>query len=56
MSIYFQYPSIDEFQNPIYPINVQRLEDRKDIKDIIEDKINQQHIEDLKDYLALKPI
>ncbi|MFW0715515.1 hypothetical protein [Pedobacter sp. N23S346] len=53
MSIYFQYPSIDEFQNLIYPINAQHLEDRKDI---VEDKINQQHIEDLKDYLALKPV
>lgn len=53
MSIYFQYPSIDEYQNLVSPINAKHLEVRKDL---VEDKINQQHIEDLKDYLALKPV
>ncbi|MFD2287767.1 hypothetical protein GJU39_16205 [Pedobacter petrophilus] len=53
MSIYFQYPSIDEYQNLVYPINTARLEGQNEI---VEDIINQQHFEDSKDYLALKPI
>ncbi len=53
MSVYFQYPSINEYQNLIYPINVEYSDGQKEI---VEDRINQQHIEDLKDYLALKPI
>jgi len=53
MSIYFQYPSIDEYQNLFYPIHIERLEGQKEI---VEDSINQQYIEDLKNYLALKPV
>ncbi len=53
MSIYFQYPSIDEYQNLIYRIHIERLEGQKEI---VEDSINHQYIEDLKNYLALKPV
>lgn len=53
MSIYFQYPAINEYPNLVYPLKIEKIETNK-TKD--EDSINLQQIEELKDFLALKPV
>ncbi|MCX3265346.1 MULTISPECIES: hypothetical protein [Pedobacter] len=53
MSIYFQYPAIDEYPNFNYPLKIEV--DDKNIS-VDEDKLNQEHIAALKDFLALKPV
>ncbi|MFC3563599.1 hypothetical protein [Pedobacter jamesrossensis] len=53
MSIYFQYPSINEYQNIVYPLKTEKIEMQKIID---EDRINQEHFDELKDFLALKPV
>ncbi|MGM9475987.1 hypothetical protein ACS5PU_06135 [Pedobacter sp. GSP4] len=53
MSIYFQFPAIDEYPNVVYPLQEkqQRLQENKN-----EDSINPEQIIELKDFLALKPV
>ena len=53
MSIYFQYPAIDEYPNLNFKVNTEVL-DQKIQK--YEDSLNQDQILELKDFLALKPI
>lgn len=53
MSIYFQYPTIDEYPNFIYPIK-KELNDRLNPED--EDSLSAQQILELKDYLTFKQL
>ncbi|WP_158542112.1 hypothetical protein [Pedobacter chinensis] len=53
MSIYFQYPTIDEYPNLSYPVKIEVV-DQKDSKN--EDSLNQEQIMELKDFLTLKPV
>ena len=53
MSIYFQYPAINDYPNLVYPtpnleINVELLKN--------EDSINREEIAELKHFFALKPV
>jgi len=49
MSIYFQYPAIDEYPKLIYP-----TDESSPTKD--EDSLNKEQILELRDYLALKQL
>ncbi|RNL52368.1 hypothetical protein D7004_12455 [Pedobacter jejuensis] len=51
MSIYFQYPNINEYENLIYLIQTENTEMRNND---VEDRINQQHIEEFKRFFSLK--
>ncbi|MEH3115311.1 hypothetical protein [Pedobacter terrae] len=53
MSIYFQYPAIDEYPQLIYPLQteVEKLTNTKD-----EDSLNKEQILELSDYLTLKQL
>jgi hypothetical protein len=53
MSIYFQYPAIDEYPNPSFPLKTEKdiLEYSKD-----EDSLNKEQILELRDYLALRQL
>jgi len=53
MSIYFQFPAIDEYPNLAYPLKTTQ-NDAQQIKD--EDGIVQEQLAELKDFLALKPV
>ncbi|MDQ0639167.1 hypothetical protein QF042_002732 [Pedobacter sp. W3I1] len=53
MSIYFQYPAIDEYSKLIYPLQTEKVEPQL-LKD--EDSINKEQILELRDYLALKQL
>jgi len=53
MSIYFQYPTIDDYPNLNYQVRIEVI-DEQNSKD--EDKQYQQQMVELKDFLALKPI
>ncbi|MBO9675462.1 MAG: hypothetical protein J7577_18590 [Sphingobacteriaceae bacterium] len=53
MSIYFHYPSIDEYQTISYPVITEK-EEYEYIKD--EDRIIKEQILELRDYLALKQL
>ncbi|WP_316796270.1 hypothetical protein [Pedobacter agri] len=53
MSIYFQYPAIDEYPNLNNQVNIEVL-NKQISKD--EDNLNQEQMVELKDFLALKPI
>ncbi|WP_343521812.1 hypothetical protein [Pedobacter sp.] len=53
MSIYFQYPTIDEYQTLPYPAKEEK-EVYEYIKD--EDRIIKEQFLELKDYLTLKQI
>jgi hypothetical protein len=51
MSIYFQYPAIDEYPNLIYPLQTGEQQHSED-----EDSLNKEQILELRDYLALKQL
>jgi uncharacterized protein (DUF433 family) len=53
MSIYFQYPAIDEYPKLIYPLKAEKNE-QEISKD--EDSLNKEQILELRDYLALKQL
>lgn len=53
MSIYFQYPVIDEYPNFIYPIKIETAEQQNSAD---EDSLNKEQILELRDYLALKQL
>ncbi|WP_316825150.1 hypothetical protein [Pedobacter miscanthi] len=53
MSIYFQYPTIDEYQALTYPLKPEK-EKQDYLKD--EDSLNKEQILELRDYLALKQL
>ena len=53
MSIYFQYPPIDDYPNFNYQVKIDVV-DMQISKD--EDKLNDEMMVELKDFLALKPI
>ncbi|MCZ4222798.1 hypothetical protein [Pedobacter rhodius] len=53
MSIYFQYPAINDYPNLAHPIKIGEA-DRKKTEG--EDKLNQDEVIELKDFLALKPV
>jgi len=53
MSIYFQYPSIDEYQTIPYPVKEEK-EDHEYTRD--EDRIIKEQLLELRDYLALKQL
>ncbi|QIL42117.1 hypothetical protein G7074_24325 [Pedobacter sp. HDW13] len=53
MSIYFQFPAIDEYPNLAYPLKTE-LHDTQQIK--VEDNIAQEQLSELKDFLSLKPV
>jgi len=53
MSIYFQYPAIDEYPGLIYPVKLEVI-DQNNSKD--EDSLNHEQIIELKDFLTLKPV
>lgn len=53
MSIYFQYPAIDEYPKLIYPLQTETHE-AAFAKD--EDSLNKEQILELRDYLALKQL
>lgn len=53
MSIYFQYPAIDEYPKLIYPLETEaeKLTSTRD-----EDSLNKEQIFELSDYLTLKQL
>jgi len=53
MSIYFQYPAINEYPNLIYPLKKENdeLQISRD-----EDSFNKEEILEIRDYLALKQL
>jgi len=53
MSIYFQYPAIDDYPPVIYPLQTEvgKLVVRED-----EDSLNKEQILELSDYLSLKQL
>ncbi|WP_231424374.1 hypothetical protein [Pedobacter sp. Leaf250] len=53
MSIYFQYPAIDEYPNLNNQVKIEVL-NKQISKD--KDNLNQEQMVELKDFLALKPI
>ncbi|WP_158544326.1 hypothetical protein [Pedobacter miscanthi] len=53
MSIYFQYPTIDEYQALTYPVK-QEKEEYPYLKN--EDSLIKEQILELRDYLALKQL
>ena len=53
MSIYFQYPAIDEYSKLIYPLQTE-TEEPAFVKD--EDSANKEQILELRDYLSLKQL
>ncbi|WP_316737025.1 hypothetical protein [Pedobacter aquatilis] len=53
MSIYFQYPAINEYPNLVYPLKKEEIE-TLNLKD--EDSVKRQETEELKDFLTLKPV
>jgi len=53
MSIYFQYPTIDEYPNHINPLTKEN-DVREHSRD--EDSLNKEQILELRDYLALKQL
>lgn len=53
MSIYFQYPAIDEYPQLIYPL---QIEVEKSIIAEDEDSLNKEQIVELSDYLSLKQL
>ncbi|WP_316803459.1 hypothetical protein [Pedobacter nototheniae] len=53
MSIYFQYPAIDEYPNFIYPLT---SEEKKELAQDDKDTLNKDQIVELKDYLTLKQL
>ncbi|WP_316808052.1 hypothetical protein [Pedobacter agri] len=53
MSIYFQYPAINDYPNFNYLVKIEVTD--KNIS-VDEDKLNQEQITALKDFLALKPV
>ena len=53
MSIYFQYPAIDEYPKLVYPLQTATDEPAL-VKD--EDSLNKEQILELRDYLALKQL
>ncbi|WP_293789970.1 hypothetical protein [uncultured Pedobacter sp.] len=52
MSIYFQYPAIDEYPSLIYPLRPDV--EKSETKD--EDKLSKEQILELRDYLTLKQL
>ncbi|GAA3979423.1 hypothetical protein GCM10022246_34330 [Pedobacter ginsengiterrae] len=53
MSIYFQYPTINEYPDLANPLKTEKIEvNNKDN----EGSINLLQLEELKDFLALKPV
>ncbi|WP_157263956.1 hypothetical protein [Pedobacter sp. Leaf176] len=53
MSIYFQYPAIHDYPNLNYQIKTEVVSEQA-LKD--KDKLNQDEVKELKDFLALKPV
>lgn len=53
MSIYFQYPTIDEYQALTYPVK-QEKDEHEYLKN--EDSLIKEQILELRDYLALKQL
>lgn len=53
MSIYFQYPAIDEYPNLIYPLT---SDEKKELIPDDKDTLNKDQIAELKDYLTLKQL
>jgi len=53
MSIYFQYPAIEEYPKLIYPLHTE-TDGQQNSAD--EDSINKEQILELRDYLALKQL
>lgn len=53
MSIYFQYPAIEEYPNLIYPLKTETDEQQNSAD---EDSLNKEQILELRDYLALKQL
>jgi hypothetical protein len=53
MSIYFQYPTIDEYPGFIYPL---KTETDKPHNSVDEDSLNKEQILELRDYLALRQL
>ncbi|NII82872.1 hypothetical protein H9N25_09280 [Pedobacter riviphilus] len=53
MSIYFQYPAIDEYPKLIYPLQTE-TDEPSFAKD--EDSLNKDQILELSDYLTLKQL
>ena len=53
MSIYFEYPAIDEYPQLIYPLQIkaEKLTATAD-----EDSLNKEQLLELKDYLSLKQL
>ena len=53
MSIYFQFPAIDEYPNLTNPLKTAQ-HDIKETRD--KDSITLEQISEMKDFLALKPV
>ncbi|WP_168202425.1 hypothetical protein [Pedobacter sp. KBS0701] len=53
MSIYFQYPAIDEYPVFTYPLKTQTDEPQNSAG---EDSLNKEQILELRDYLALRQL
>lgn len=53
MSIYFQYPAIDDYPKLIYPLQT-GTDEQAFAQD--EDSLNKEQILELRDYLALKQL
>lgn len=53
MSIYFQFPPLDEYPNLAYPLNTEKSNIPQSKN---EDSIVQEQLSELKDFLALKPV
>ncbi|WP_316843584.1 hypothetical protein [Pedobacter psychrodurus] len=53
MSIYFQYPAIDEYPNLLYPLKKEKDEQQVSAD---EDSLNKEQILELSDYLALRQL
>jgi len=53
MSIYFQFPAIDEYPNLAYPLKTAQQDAQQNID---EDRTIQEQLAELKDFLALKPV
>lgn len=53
MSIYFQFPAIDDYPNPIFSI---KYEDKKKLSIIEDDDLTVDEVEELKNYLTFKQL
>ncbi|WP_165456507.1 hypothetical protein [Pedobacter kyonggii] len=53
MSIYFQYPAIEEYPNLIYPLKTETDEQQNSAD---EDNLNKEQILELRDYFALRQL